>query len=111
MVDLKEPLVGDGQAERSFFAGAVCQCTAMGADVPVLGFFAVSDGLGNPLLPFISCLPHPLVGLPGFLGTLLVDVIGSGGLLAVALPPRGDALVEGVGVMPTAALGQFLAPG
>ena len=91
VADLKEPPVGDGQAEWSFFAGAVSQCTAMGADVPLLGSFAVGDGLGDPLLSFISCLPHPLVGLPGFRCTLLVDVIGRGGLLAVALLPRGDA--------------------
>ena len=78
----------------------------MGSDVPLLGFFAVGDGLDDPLLPVISCLPHPLVGLPGFLCTLLVDVIGRVGSLAVALPPCGDPLVDGVGVMPTAALGQ-----
>ena len=48
-----------------------------------------------------------MIGFPRFLGTLLVNVVWSVGLLPVGLPPGGDALVQGVGVVPAAALGQF----
>ena len=74
--DFEKPSVGDRQAEAAVLAGPVCQRTTVGSDVPLLWLLAVCDGSGNALLPVISCLPHPLVGLPGFLCTLLVDVIG-----------------------------------
>lgn len=75
--------------------------------VTMLGLLAVGYGLRDPLQAFLTRIPHPLVGFPCFLGTLLVNVIGRVDFLPVRLPPGGDALVQGVGVVTPTALGQF----
>ena len=58
-------------------------------------------------MPVVRCgFLHPLVCFPSLLTTFLVDVVRSIGGLPVGLSPGGDALVHGIGMIATAALGQ-----
>ena len=45
VVDSEQPFVGDGKAHRARLAGAYCQRTTVGADVPLLGCFAFGLGV------------------------------------------------------------------
>ena len=85
----------------------MAQSAPVGPHIAVLGFIAIGNGISDTLESFLACITHPLVCFPRFLGALLVDVVGGNGLLPVGLSPGRDALVEGVGVVLTAALGQF----
>ena len=107
VADLEKPAVGDGQAAGLAFSGAVRQGTAVGTHVAALGFLIVGDGICDALESCLAGITQSLVGFPGFLGPLLVNVIRRIGLLTVGLPPGGDPLVHGVGVVPAAAFGQF----
>ena len=69
------------------------------------GYMRRRGTLDDSFQVFFSHFSEALVGLPGFLGALLVDVAVGVVLLAVVLTPGRDALVEGVGVMPVAAFG------
>ena len=85
----------------------MAQSAPVGPHIAVLGFIAIGNGISETLESFLACITHALVCFPRFLGALLVDVVGGIGLLPVGLSPGRDALVEGVGVVLTAALGQF----
>ncbi len=86
-------------------AGAVCQGSAVGTGVPLLGFLVLGDGSFNAFQPFCVALFEPLIGFPSFFAALLVDVMGRVSLFSVSLPLGCDALVHGIGVIATAALG------
>ena len=107
VADLEKPAVGDGQAERPVFGGAVCQGPPVETHVPMLGFLLVGDGFGDPHQAFRSRIPHSLIRFPGLLRALLVNVVRRVGCLPVGLPPGGDALVQSVGVVTPAELGEF----
>ena len=107
VADPKEPPVRDGQAEWSVLAGTIRQGASVGTSVSLLQFLAVFDGTGNAFQPFFTGLPHPLVGFPSFLCTLLVYVVRGVCRLTVGLAPRGDALIDGNWGRFAAALGQF----
>ena len=87
------------------FARAVRQRATVGTEVPVLRLLAFVDGPFGAFQPLSATLLHPLVGFPSFFAALLMDVIGRVGYLPTGLPPGGDALVHGIGVIATAALG------
>ena len=70
----------------------------MRADVPVFGFLADGNGFGDAFQLFLAGVPHPLVGFPGFFGTLLVDVVRGIGFLAVGLPLETGPESPGWGV-------------
>ena len=73
----------------------------------MLGFLIVGDGIGDALESCLAGVAQSLVGFPGVLSALLVDVIRRIGLLPVGLSPGGDALVQGVWLALAAAFGQF----
>ena len=82
----------------------------MWAYIPMFRLFALVVGLRDAFQPLGPTLLQPLVDFPRLLAAFPVDVIRIVGPLLVVLPPGGDALVYGVGVIPAAALGQLRLP-
>ena len=87
--------------------GVLYQIATVGRYVALFEFVVLGGGVGNSLESFLVSSAHPLVGFPGFLVTLLGNVVRSARVLSVGQSPSGDPLVHGVGVIASAALGQF----
>ena len=71
----------------------------MWAYIPMFRLFALVVGLRDAFQPLGPTLLQPLVDFPRLLAAFPVDVIRIVGPLLVVLPPGGDALVYGVGVI------------
>ena len=79
---------------------SVLQRPPVGPDVLVVWLDALLDGSCHPFLTFCSILSQALVGEPGGLAALLVDVVGCGlpaGLREFLIAPPGDALIQAGG--------------
>ena len=77
-------------------AAPVFEGTAVGFGVSGVRFLTLGDSSVDSVQSLVPAVLEELVGAPGGLAALLVDVVGGGGHVGVGLAPGGHGLVEAV---------------